>query len=470
MEMVRDHRAIESCLDGTDAGVFDYDPYPRIPDPAADAWGASQGCNVFYDIPDSDDEEADDRSGGTSDHEPDHPTPALLCNFLAVLVPAALGEGSVIADGRVVDALAAKVPPFGPRSAWARGREGRDAPGVDGRRVGLFDVMEAPDSTHGTLGTLGTLGTRVGVAAARDALIACAFARATFGADVGTDADEFSRALAGPLCGYLVARRGGWCPSGLCASLAVWRACVQSLEGASASREFNPGLRRLASFVAETEAEIGANFVDALAGLHKLNAAGWRVAEETLVTYAMESASGSGRTLLSWLADTMPRYPSGIDACRSLFFSALDGRTSRGRCPRMTKSPPMPRLRREHSPRGSPTTSGRARSSGRVSSTRMGGLRTRWSGRCGSRSVGGRRRPERWRFAASRGTRAFDSPVGVRRLQLRVGSVPMSSDATSPRTSRFCTRTPPSLPAASTPPGATGSRSTPGLWRGTSTI
>ena len=320
VEMVRDHRAIESCLHGTDAGVFDYDPYPRIPDLTADAWGASQGCNVFYDVPDSDDDEADDQSGKMSDHEPDHPTPALLCNFLAVLVPAALGEGSVIADARVVDALAAKVPPFGPRSAWARGQEGRDAPG-DGRRVGLFDVMEAPDSTHGTLGTLGT---RVGVAAARDALIACAFARATFGADVGTDADEFSRALAGPLCGYLVARRGGWCPSGLCASLAVWRACVQSLEGASASKEFNPGLRRLAGFVAETEAEIGANFVDALAGLHKLNAAGWRVAEETLVTYAMESASGSGRSLLSWLADTMPRNPRGIDACRSLFFSALN--------------------------------------------------------------------------------------------------------------------------------------------------
>ena len=249
IEMVRDHRAIESCLDGTDAGVFDYDPHPGMPDPAAaDAWAASQGCNVFYDIPDSDDE-TDDRSGGTSDHEPDHPTPALLCTFLAVLVPAALGRGSVVADARVVDALAAKVPPFGPRSAWARGH------------AGLFDVMEASNSTHGTLGTLGTIGTRVGVAAASDALVACAFARATFGADVGTDADEFSQSLAGPLCGYLVARRGGWCPSGLCASLAVWRACVQSLDGASASKEFNPGLRRLASFVAETEGEIGANFV-----------------------------------------------------------------------------------------------------------------------------------------------------------------------------------------------------------------
>ena len=59
---------------------------------------------------------------------------------------------------------------------------------------------------------------------------------------------------------------GGWCPSGLCASLAVWRACVQSLDGASASKEFNPGLKRLASFVVETEGEIGANFVAALAG------------------------------------------------------------------------------------------------------------------------------------------------------------------------------------------------------------
>ena len=323
LEMVRDHRAIESCLDGTDAGVFDYDPYPGMPDPAADAWGASQGCNVFYDIPDSDEDEENDRSGGTSDHDPDHPTPALLCNFLAVLVPAALGEGSAIGmDVRVVDALAGKVPPFGSRSAWARG------PGPDGRRVGLFDVMEAPDSTHGTLGTtLGTLGTRVGVAAASDALIACAFARATFGADVGTDADEFSRGMAGPLCGYLVARGpGGWCPSGLCASLAVWRACVQSLDGVSASKEFNPGLKRLASFVTETEGTIGANFVAALAGLHKLNAAGWRRAEETLVTYAMDSVSDSaGRTLLSWLADTMPRYMNGGDACKSLFFSALDG-------------------------------------------------------------------------------------------------------------------------------------------------
>ena len=313
IEMVRDHRAIESCLDGTDAGVFDYDPHPGMPDPAAaDAWAASQGCNVFYDIPDSDDE-TDDRSGGTSDHEPDHPTPALLCNFLAVLVPAALGRGSVVADARVIDALAAKVPPFGPRSAWGRGH------------AGLFDVMEAANPTHGTLGTLGTIGTRVGVAAASDALVACAFARATFGADVGTDADEFSRSLAGPLCGYLVARRGGWCPSGLCASLAVWRACVQSLDGASASKEFNPGLRRLASFVAETEGEIGANFVGALAGLHKLNATGWHRAEDTLATYAMDSVSGSGRALLSWLADTMPRYLGGVDACRSLFFSVLDG-------------------------------------------------------------------------------------------------------------------------------------------------
>ena len=209
-------------------------------------------------------------------------------------------------------------------------------------------MMEAPDSTHGTLGTtLGTLGTRVGVAAASDALIACAFARATFGADVGTDADEFSRGMAGP-CAGTSSRARGWCPSGLCASLAVWRACVQSLDGASASKEFNPGLKRLASFVTETEGTIGANFVAALAGLHKLNAAGWRRAEETLVTYAMDSvSSGAGRTLLSWLADNMPRYMNGVDACKSLFFSTLDGKISRRRCPRMTKSPPTPRRLRE---------------------------------------------------------------------------------------------------------------------------
>ena len=76
----------------------------------------------------------------------------------------------------------------------------------------------------------------------------------------------------------------------------------------------------------ETEGTIGANFVAALAGLHKLNAAGWRRAEETLVTYAMDSvSSGAGRTLLSWLADNMPRYMNGVDACKSLFFSTLDG-------------------------------------------------------------------------------------------------------------------------------------------------
>ena len=46
--------------------------------------------------------------------------------------------------------------------------------------AGLFDVMEAANPTHGT-SALTTIGTRVGVAAASDALVACAFARATLG-------------------------------------------------------------------------------------------------------------------------------------------------------------------------------------------------------------------------------------------------------------------------------------------------
>ena len=269
--------------------------------------------------------------------------------------------------------------------------------------------------------------------------------------------------VGGPLCGYLVARRGGGVRA-VCArrwrcgarAFNLWRgrarrrSSIPDFGGSAVSCGDGGGdrrkLRRRAGGASQTERR--------------------RVARrrETLVTYAIESASGSGRTLLSWLADTMPRNPRGIDACRSLFFSALNREdVARATSADDEISADAPVAARTFASWFSDDVR-RARSSGRVSSTRMGGLRTRWSGRCGSRSVGGRRRPERWRFAASRGTRAFDSPVGVP-SPIASGFRSMSSDATSPRTSRFCTRT----LAASTAPGASGSCPTRGAWRGTCT-
>jgi hypothetical protein len=55
VELIRDHRAIESCLDGVDAGVFDYEPPGR--DQFPERLQSGPGCDVFYDVLDSDDDE-----------------------------------------------------------------------------------------------------------------------------------------------------------------------------------------------------------------------------------------------------------------------------------------------------------------------------------------------------------------------------------------------------------------------------
>ena len=70
----------------------------------------------------------------------DHPTPALLCNLLAQLLPAALGDGAVPKRG--IRALAnTRTPALGPRAGWG------PTPGGN-----LFDVMAVDSDEDGGVG------------------------------------------------------------------------------------------------------------------------------------------------------------------------------------------------------------------------------------------------------------------------------------------------------------------------------
>ena len=145
--------------------------------------------------------------------------------------------------------------------------------------------------------------------------------------------------------------------------------------------------------------------------------------------------------------------------CSSRFST---GRIS-SRCLRTTKSPPTPRIAREPSPRGSPMTSRRTFLAGTcfVDS----------GGTCdavvrGLRFVLRRRPPTKGALAI----RDMPRDACVRLSGLRsTCSTPVQHQHVVGReiaaTSRFCTRTP--LAAASTAPGASGSRPIPGAWRGT---
>lgn len=304
VELIRDHCAIESCLDGVDAGVFDYERpgHQQFPERLQ----SGPGCDVFYDVLDSDDEEDANGDGDTT--HADHPTPALLCNLLAQLLPAALGDGAVPKRG--IRALAtARTPALGPRAGWG------PTPGGN-----LFDVM-AIDSTR--MGTSGEC-----VRAAQDAVLGCAFARAKFSPDAGTDRDEFSRVLAEPMCEYLSAAAGGGggCAEAACMSLVVWHACVRSLEvfHGGMTEAFNPGARRVANNVARVERDLTGGLLGSLENIHKLNAVRWCAAETALVNYVIDSVSGSGRLLLAWLADSLSCHANGVEMYRSVFFGVLN--------------------------------------------------------------------------------------------------------------------------------------------------
>ena len=304
VELIRDHRAIESCLDGVDAGVFDYEPPGR--DQFPERLQSGPGCDVFYDVLDSDDEE-DANGDGETTHAADHPTPALLCNLLAQLLPAALGDGAVPKRG--IRALAnTRTPALGPRAGWG------PTPGGN-----LFDVMAVDSARMGASGAC--------VRGAQDAVLGCAFARAKFSPDAGTDRDEFSRVLAEPMCEYLsaAAGAGGGCAEAACMSLVVWHACVRSLEVFQAGTEtFNPGARRVANNVARVERDLTGGLLGSLENIHKLNAVRWCAAETALVNYVIDSVSGSGRLLLAWLADSFSCHANGIEMYRSVFFGVLN--------------------------------------------------------------------------------------------------------------------------------------------------
>ena len=303
VELIRDHRAIESCLDGVDAGVFDYDPPRR--DQFPERLQSGPGCDVFYDVLDSDDEE--DANGDGETTYADHPTPALLCNLLAQLLPAALGDGAVPKRG--IRALAnTRTPALGPRAGWG------PTPGGN-----LLDVMAVDSARMGASGEC--------VRAAQDAVLGCAFARAKFSPDAGTDRDELSRVLAEPMCEYLSSAAGasGGCAEAACMSLVVWHACVRSLEVFQAGTEtFNPGARRVANNVARVERDLTGGLLGSLENIHKLNAVRWCAAETALVNYVIDSVSGSGRLLLAWLADSLSCHANGVEMYRSVFFGVLN--------------------------------------------------------------------------------------------------------------------------------------------------
>ena len=91
---------------------------------------------------------------------------------------------------RGIRALAnTRTPALGPRAGWG------PTPGGN-----LFDVMAVDSARMGASGAC--------VRGAQDAVLGCAFARAKFSPDAGTDRDEFSRVLAEPMCEYLSAAAG----------------------------------------------------------------------------------------------------------------------------------------------------------------------------------------------------------------------------------------------------------------------
>ena len=210
---------------------------------------------------------------------------------------------------RGIRALAnTRMPALGPRAGWG------PTPGGN-----LFDVMAVDSARMGASGAC--------VRGAQDAVLGCAFARAKFSPDAGTDRDEFSRVLAEPMCEYLsaAAGAGGGCAEAACMSLVVWHACVRSLEVFQAGTEtFNPGARRVANNVARVERDMTGGLLGSLENIHKLNAGRWCAAETALVNYVIDSVSGSGRLLLAWLADSFSCHANGIEMYRSVFFGVLN--------------------------------------------------------------------------------------------------------------------------------------------------
>ena len=179
---------------------------------------------------------------------------------------------------------------MGPRAGWG------PTPGGN-----LFDVMAVDSARMGASGEC--------VRGAQDAVLGCAFARAKFSPDAGTDRDEFSRVLAEPMCEYLSAaaggrrgvRRGGVHVTGGVARVrAVPRGVPRGMTEA-----FNPGARRVANNVARVERDLTGGLLGSLENIHKLNAVRWCAAETALVNYVIDSVSGSGRLLLAWLADSL---------------------------------------------------------------------------------------------------------------------------------------------------------------------